>query len=230
VVNPPASPTNPLCKGQSSPVIVSTKPDFSWTFSDPDTGDYQSGYRILVSSSAGNIWDSGKIFTSSSTNVAYNGPTLIENTSYYWKIMTWDKYGIAGSYSSIQTLWTQPGGNFNAASINQGKPTELETSYTMLEKVINYPNPFGNGGTSFMYDVDRLCFVTIRIYTLAGRLVRELIKEESTIAGYRETYWDGKDSGNPPIDVGNGIYFYRISVKDWDGNPFIKTGKCVIVR
>jgi hypothetical protein len=94
--------------------------------------------------------------------------------------------------------------------------------YTMLKKVINYPNPFDNRGTVFMYDLDRLCDVKIRIFTLAGRLVQEL-EAGHKYPGYHETYW-------PAEGMANGTYIYRVTATTWDNEVFRAVGKCVVLK
>ena len=50
--SPPTAPTGLLCDGKTNPNnIINLTPELSWTFNDPNAGDTQSAYRILVSSS-----------------------------------------------------------------------------------------------------------------------------------------------------------------------------------
>ena len=95
-----------------------------------------------------------------------------------------------------------------------------------LDKVANYPNPFSDGtvfifSTGFTPDE-----VSIRIYTVSGRLIKEI--NGSAIGwGYNEIHWDGRDQqGNP---VANGTYLYRIAViKDEEKIEQVK--KLVVIR
>ncbi|MCK5088273.1 MAG: VCBS repeat-containing protein, partial [Melioribacteraceae bacterium] len=108
---PPNSPLNPQCEGETNPLLIdNTIPEFSWIFDDPDGGDTQSAYQILVSTSndnlvldIGDMWNSGKVLLSSST-VSYSGSELQSGTNYYWKVRTWDVGDSAGFYCSIQTF------------------------------------------------------------------------------------------------------------------------------
>ena len=68
------------------------------------------------------------------------------------------------------------------------------------------PNPF-NPETSINYTVRNSGNVSIRIYSLQGRLVRTLF-EGYTAAGSNEVRWNGRDnSGNT---VGSGLYFVKV--------------------
>lgn len=82
-----------------------------------------------------------------------------------------------------------------------------------MKKVLNYPNPFSSD-TKFTYhltrDVDE---VTIKVYTVAGELVKT-IDFASSHVGYNEEEWDGiNDYGE---EVANGTYVYKITVKFGD--------------
>jgi flagellar hook assembly protein FlgD len=51
--------------------------------------------------------------------------------------------------------------------------------------------------------------VTLTVYDLAGRPVRELLSGEPQPAGSRSVVWDARDdSGNR---VASGVYFYRLA-------------------
>jgi len=74
----------------------------------------------------------------------------------------------------------------------------------------NFPNPF-NPQTTIRYTAATRGTVTIRIFDVAGRLVKTLVKraEES---GPGEMLWDGKTVDGR--QVSSGIYFYRIRFVD----------------
>lgn len=109
----PGMPVSPLCEGQDNPDNVLTLvPEFSWAFSDPVPGESQGAYRLLVATSSallgtdyGNMWDTGKASTSASSGIVYGGLTLNWSTTYYWKVRTWDNYGMTGPFSSIQYFY-----------------------------------------------------------------------------------------------------------------------------
>jgi len=115
--NPPYAPINLKCMGQTNPKGISdVTPDLSWTFSDPDTGDTQSAFRLLVANSlsninnnTGNMLDTNKI-VSVQTTYTYNGLPLQNNSTYYWKIMTWDSFNTSGPYSSVASFTMPAGG------------------------------------------------------------------------------------------------------------------------
>lgn len=90
------------------------RPRLSWQLSSPDRGQTQTAYEILVASSQaalaksqGDVWDSGKVTSSQSANVAYAGPALASSTRYFWKVRVWDGQDLASHWSSPQ--WWEMG-------------------------------------------------------------------------------------------------------------------------
>ena len=104
----PYAPTSLQCEGQTNPTEVSDfTPEFGWTFSDQNIGNTQSAYQILVAASSANLtadngdrWDSGKVTSSSSSNISYAGSSLAPCTTHHWKVKTWDNHDAEGSYST----------------------------------------------------------------------------------------------------------------------------------
>ncbi|MBN2565241.1 MAG: T9SS type A sorting domain-containing protein, partial [Candidatus Eisenbacteria bacterium] len=86
----------------------------------------------------------------------------------------------------------------------------------------NYPNPF-NPRTMIAYDLPRPSRVSMRVYNMAGRLVRTLLENASRPGGRNAEPWDGRtDSGEA---VTSGVYFCRLEV---DGKAL--TGKMVLIK
>ena len=85
----------------------------------------------------------------------------------------------------------------------------------------NSPNPF-SGGTAIEYVVPHESRVSLRIYNVAGRLVRTLVRDE-TAGGPGQVIWDGRDEGGRALS--SGVYFYRLE----DGEQAL-TRKSVLLR
>jgi len=69
------------------------------------------------------------------------------------------------------------------------------------------PNPF-NPTTTIYFNLTQAGAVTIRIYDVHGRLVRELQSGIWTPAGPGQMAWDGKDATGQA--VASGVYMYQI--------------------
>lgn len=113
----PKAPTGLMVDLLTEPLALeNANPRFSWIVNDSDNYEIQSSYRILVSTSkdklksdTGDIWDTGKVDSSDSSDVKYAGNTLLPDSVYYWKVSTWDKAGEQSPYSEPQTFTTAVG-------------------------------------------------------------------------------------------------------------------------
>jgi len=69
----------------------------------------------------------------------------------------------------------------------------------------NVPNPF-NPSTSFVLDLPEATSYTVRIYNIAGQVVKTIAGQSE--AGSYTLIWDGRsDQGS---SVASGVYFYRV--------------------
>jgi len=89
-------------------------PKFSWQLRDPARGASQSAYEVQVSSSAeglteskSDIWDSGRVSSSQSLNIRYQGPPLVPGKRYFWRVRAWDAAG--KRYPESETSWWETG-------------------------------------------------------------------------------------------------------------------------
>lgn len=81
-----------------------------------------------------------------------------------------------------------------------------------IVQVYNYPNPF----TSDTYFTMMLAGssppdeLVLRIYTIAGRKIREIAVPQPRI-GFNRVYWDGRDADGG--EVANGYYLYQLTMR-----------------
>ncbi|MBC8174859.1 MAG: T9SS type A sorting domain-containing protein, partial [Candidatus Marinimicrobia bacterium] len=85
----------------------------------------------------------------------------------------------------------------------------------------NYPNPF-NPVTTIRYELPEESHVSIVVYDIMGRQVKELVSGE-LVSGYHTAIWDATDSFGKP--VGAGIYLYQIKAGD-----FTQTRKMILLK
>jgi alpha-L-rhamnosidase len=103
------------CEDLVAPVGVDlTQPKLSWRLDDSvnTRGQGQTGYRILVASSAGqlaagngDLWDSGQLASAQSLRVPYGGASLSSRQRAFWKVRVWDKDGNPSAWSE-PSEWT----------------------------------------------------------------------------------------------------------------------------
>jgi hypothetical protein len=113
---------------------------------------------------------------------------------------------------------------------NESDPTGPGTATGIVDKIIpktfgltqNVPNPF-NPTTVIHYEVPELGgHVTLRIYDVAGRVVRTLVDGQQVVGEKRVT-WNGRDDRGSR--VATGVYFYRMTAPGYE-----KTLKMVLVQ
>ncbi len=86
-----------------------------------------------------------------------------------------------------------------------------------IKDIFNYPNPFSEF-THFTFNLTggvKPEEVNIKVYTVAGRLIKDIDVDVSTLQfGFNKIFWDGKDQDRN--DIANGVYFYKISFVNKD--------------
>jgi hypothetical protein len=70
----------------------------------------------------------------------------------------------------------------------------------------SYPNPFSQSAT-IRFDLPKRQAVTLRVFDIQGRRVRDLFVRESLV-GPQEFEWDGKDDDGRAAPAG--VYFFRL--------------------
>lgn len=84
-------------------------PRLGWVLGTEAPGGKQAAYEIEVSSTpggSGDVWDSGKVASTTSYDVGYAGPALESRTRYYWRVRVWDQSQVASGWSEQQWFET----------------------------------------------------------------------------------------------------------------------------
>lgn len=86
--------------------IDSIHPRLQWELSSTTRGDRQTAFQILVASSPkildrdhADLWDSGRVVSTSPVNAIYAGRPLKSLEQSYWKVRVWDKNGRISDWS-----------------------------------------------------------------------------------------------------------------------------------
>jgi len=166
-------PTGLLCELMEYPektVITDASPEFCWIVNSALKDDFQSAYQILLASSMenlnnniGDMWDTEKIKSAKSIDVEYEGKPLLSNTSYFWKVRTWNKNNEVGPYSSPQ--------HFRTGTIEQ----EYSTARYPLEKNENKPVRIVKKGKGhYFIDFGKAAFGTVKLTLTSPSIKREV--------------------------------------------------------
>jgi hypothetical protein len=96
-----------------------------------------------------------------------------------------------------------------------------------IRYLYNYPNPMTND-TWFTYELlgeNQPTNCRIKIYTVAGRMIKEL--SFPSRIGFNHVYWDGRD--NDDEIIANGVYLYKLIIED-AGNTQTAIQKLAIIK
>jgi hypothetical protein len=125
------------------------------------------------------------------------------------------QYTLTGLPQGRNTLRVRAWDTFNNAG---SKETYFEVSSSdqlRISDVFNYPNPLA-GGTAFTFkqNLQTPLNVTVKIYTVAGRLIQS-IDAFSPGDPFVKIPWDGRDRDGDIL--ANGVYLYKVVVRSTDG-------------
>jgi len=99
---------NLSCEHRVEPLgIDAARPRLGWTMNGNARGQRQTAYQVLVArtridldADRGTLWDSGKVDSSTSVGVIYQGKQLPAGAEIFWKVRLWDKDGAATAWSA----------------------------------------------------------------------------------------------------------------------------------
>jgi len=111
------------------------------------------------------------------------------------------KATIADENFSIDQIWTV---TLPVANVDDTMPPTVTQLYQ------NYPNPF-NPTTSIRFSVKESGFVSIAVFDIKGRLVRQVINQYLAAGTYTDV-WNGMDINNKPASTG--IYLIKMKTPD----------------
>ena len=81
------------------------QPRLSWMLDSDRRGEKQTAYQVVVTTTQGELWDSGKVPSDQSIQVEYAGKPLSSRQACQWRVRVWDKDGKPSAWSKPAT-WT----------------------------------------------------------------------------------------------------------------------------
>ncbi len=101
------------CEALKDPLGIGERiPQLSWIGESARRAERQTAYQILVADSTdalnkneGSLWDSARVESDASINVAYAGKPLASRAACYWKVRVWDRDGQPSAWSE-PARWT----------------------------------------------------------------------------------------------------------------------------
>ncbi len=161
-------------------------------------------------------------------------PTAIDLTDFYkGKVDSYQEgsveYRIASLADGKHEIKAKAWDIYNNSSTSQTTFVVATTSDLHISNVFNYPNPFARSTTfTFQQNQSMPINVEIKIYTLAGRLVK-VLRAPSVADPFVRIPWDGRDEDGDAI--ANGVYLYRVVAHSVDGGKSTETiGKLSVLN
>ncbi len=204
---------NMKCEYASSPINVDRlKPRFSWIISSYIRGQKQTAFQIFVSKKEemeNYIWNSGKINSSSTNQIAYDGEKLESNSQYYWKVNVWDKDGkiIESGISNFGTALLYHN-NWTAEWIGAGPTLEPQLPNGFLKSVdeqYSLSDTIKHDGRSLLLRNEFECTHKIKN-----------AKAYVTGLGYYELYLNGKRIGDHVLSPAKTNYDKEVLYDTYD--------------
>lgn len=193
------------CEYQVNPLGIDVdQPQLSWRLESDLRGQAQVAYRILVASSRellnsnqGDLWDSGRVESSQTINVQYEGRPLRSAERCYWKVKVWPGLGDEDSTDWSDAAWWEmaivDASRWQAKWINDGRLNPESDE----DKFKTDPAPLFRKSFELSAPVRRA-----RLYI--------------TGLGYYSAWIDGKQIGDHELDPGWTNYSKRVYYSTYD--------------
>lgn len=96
------------CESLINPLGVDLKkPRLSWRVESPERNQLQSAYQVLAASTPdllarnhGDFWDTGRVESSQTLDLVYEGKPLQSHTYVHWKVRVWDRQNRPSDWSA----------------------------------------------------------------------------------------------------------------------------------
>lgn len=199
-------------------------PKLTWnTHSNTDVAGYNV-YRNLGGSYRYIGYTPGRIITTFyDPQVDIVGPKFPPNTGYYKiKAFTFDR-SVTSNYSNIVST---PTSTAEKTMVNQGQTDESTPSKFMMYS--NYPNPF-NATTIIRYNLPHLSHVSLKIFDITGRVVKNLITGVEAAGFEKIATWNGINEYGRNVE--SGMYIVNIVVHSNEtGHKYVQSKKIIYLK
>lgn len=199
--------TDMRCENLISPIAIdNTKPHFSWKIASSSGLQNQALFEIQVSSDSvslssnkADLWNSGKIKSTSSVMIRYQGRALSPRSLYYWRVRVWDDKNKKTAWSPIARF----GIGIVDGEIMQGSYIGLSSDAKSIQApLLRKKFTLNKLGSSFLH-------------------VNSL--------GYHEVYVNGKKVGKDVLSPAVSHLPKRSLIVTYDITPYIQQGDNEVV-
>lgn len=139
------------------------------------------------------------------------------------------KYALTGLAPGNHSIAVRAWDVYNNSSMTDARFMVASSASLSIEQLFNFPNPVSTRTAfTFQHNQSLPIDVTIRIYTVAGRLI-QTIERQGIQDRFVKIDWDRTDKDGS--EVGNGLYFYKVNARTIDGRFSSEAiGKMAVIR
>jgi alpha-L-rhamnosidase len=192
------------CENMNNPLGIDTIiPRFSWKIKTDKNGMSQKAFQIIIASDSllldekkADLWNSGKVLSTASIAVPYQGVKLAARSIGYWKVRIWDENDNVSGWS--EKAW------FSVGLLDQD---DWEASYIGLSSDV--------GDVEFPQ-----LRKTFNLSELKGRILLHV-----NSLGYHEVYINGEKVGADVLSPAVTQFNKRSLIKTYDVTYYVKDGK-----
>ncbi len=193
------------CEHMYDPLGVSTRqPRFSWKNWSGIEGAQQTAYQLLVATSAdalseekADLWNSGKVASSSNLLIEYQGEPLQTRGVLYWKVRVWDEEDNVSKWSKPATF-----------SIGILEESDWEAFY------IGYPSEDGF----------QQCPQFRKLFSVGKVKKGDSYLLHVNSLGYHEVFLNGQRVGDEVLSPAVSQFNKRSLINTYNVTPYLKSG------
>jgi len=216
------------CNNLTDPVGTGKYPDFTWINTSGKRGEGQTAYQIILDPVPDKLkpeteclWNSGKVSSSRSVWIPYQGPELKIGTKYFWKVRTWDTNDQSSEWSKTASFIT---GLFDKKDWSDAKWIGYED---IPDSLLLVPGVHGNGNNLGPVAKKRTVIPLFRKEFSVEKKISQALVFVSGLGQY-ELYLNGEKAGDRYLSPGWTNYQKRCYYNTYDVTAMIKRGKNVI--
>jgi hypothetical protein len=204
-------PTDSLIAYGGCPLIN----DFDVIAPAPPLSSAEMDYAVYTGSGAPGPRVPSAILAQATANAVGNTVRIVLSGFSYHYIRDIDTDGIVDRYTHMYRIISYLGNIID-------EPIAARPNARTNSLAQNYPNPF-NPTTTIKYTIKEQAHVSLKVYNVAGQLVRTLVDEVQKPDAVAPITWNGMN--NTGQQVSSGVYFYKLVTKN-----FTQTKKMVLLK
>ncbi|MFA7141040.1 MAG: alpha-L-rhamnosidase N-terminal domain-containing protein, partial [Proteiniphilum sp.] len=203
------------CEFLIDPLGINTKyPRFNWENLSEVRGAHQTAFQIVVatdinklSENKADCWNSGKIHSSESILVKYEGLELSPGQLLYWKVKVWDE-------NDKDSQWSNPA-KFSIGLIDKDNWSALYIGYTENEN---------EDEVNKIVDGFQACPQFRKQFTVDNKSIKETYLLHVNSLGYHEVYLNGVKVGENVLSPAVSQLDKRSLINTYDVTDYINSG------